>query len=103
MFFSPKLNTPEKCFFLKKRVNCLGHTVREECIETDSTHTYKTKNYPRPPNSDELISCLALAGYYRTFVQNFSKVSRPLADVLPPTSLRKKGRKTTADQRLTLG
>jgi len=89
-------------FFLKKRVNCLGHTVREECIETDSTHTDK-KNYPRPSNSDELISCLALAGYYRKFVQNFSKVSRPLADVLPPTNERKKGRKTTADQRLTLG
>ena len=84
-------------------VNLLSHTVGEEGIETDSTHTYKIKNYPRPSNSVELISCLALAGYYHKFVQNFSKVSRPLADVLPPTSERKKGRKTTAGQKLALG
>ena len=38
------------------------------------------------------MSFLALAGYYRKFVQNFSKVTGPLAEVLPPTSERKKGR-----------
>ena len=74
-------------------VNLLSHTVGEEGIETDSTETDTIKNYPRLSNSVELISCLALAGCYHKFVQNVSKVSRPLADVLPPTSLRKKGRK----------
>jgi len=68
--------SPEKCFFLQKMVNLLGHTVGEEGLETDSTKTDKIKIYHRPSNSDEHRSFLALAGYYRKFVQNFSKVSR---------------------------
>ena len=84
--------SPEKCFFLQKMVNLLGHTVGEEGLETDSTKTDNIKIYHRPSNSDEHRSFLALAGYYRKFVQNFSKVSRSLADLLPPTSERRKGR-----------
>ena len=74
VFFLQNSIHQKKCFFLKKRVNFLSHTVGEEGIETDSTKTDKMKNYPRPSNSDELRSFLALAGYYCKFVQNFSKV-----------------------------
>ena len=32
-------------------------------------------------------------GYYRRFIRDFSKITRPLADLLPPTTAKKRGPK----------
>jgi len=82
----------EKCFFIQRKVNFLGHVVGEDGIETDPEKIEKIKNYPRPTNSDELRSFLAFCGYYRKFLENFSRVIRPLADLLPPTSTKKRNK-----------
>ena len=76
----------EKCFLIQKRVKFLGHVVSEYGIETDPDKIEKVKNWPIPDNSDELRSFLAFAGYYRRFVKDFSKITRPLSDLLPPTT-----------------
>ena len=80
---------PEKCHFAQKQVKFLGHVVSENGLETDPDKTERIRNYPRPKDADELRSFLALCGYYRRFVHNFSKVSKPLTDLLPPTSPKK--------------
>lgn len=79
----------EKCFFLKKKVKFLGHIVSGQGVETDPEKTEKIRNWPRPVNSDELRSFLAFAGYYRRFVKDFSKITKPLTDLLPPTMTKK--------------
>lgn len=79
----------EKCFFLQKRVNFLGHVVSEKGIETDPEKIEKIKNWPQPRNSDELRSYLAFTGYYRRFIKDYSKLTKPLSDLLPPTSQKK--------------
>ena len=81
--------SPNKCQFLKKKVKFLGHYVSEEGIETDPEKCEKVKNYPRPTNPDQLRSFLALAGYYRKFIKGFSSITKPLSDLLPPTSEKK--------------
>ena len=81
--------SPDKCFFLQERVKFLGHVVSSEGIETDPDKIEKIKNWPRPSNSDELRSFIAFAGYYRRFVKDFSKIAKPLTDLLPPTTTRK--------------
>ena len=83
---------PEKCFFIQKRIKFLGHIVSEDGIETDPEKIDKIRNYPRPSNPDELRSFLAFCGYYRKFVKDFSKVTRPLSDLLPPSSPKKKNK-----------
>jgi len=83
---------PEKCFFFKSEVKFLGHVVSEEGIQTDPDKIQKVMNWPTPSNSDELRSFLAFAGYYRKFIQDFSKIAKPLNELLPPTSV-KKGQK----------
>jgi hypothetical protein len=40
----------------------------------------KIKNWATPTNSDELRSLLAFAGYYRRFIKDFSKITRPLTE-----------------------
>ena len=80
----------DKCFFLQKRINFLGHLGSSEGVGTDPVKIEKIKNWPTPSNSDELRSFVAFAGYYRRFVKDFSKITKPLTVLLPPTSTRKK-------------
>jgi len=77
---------------LQKKVRFLGHVVGPDGIETDPEKCTKVKEFPRPTNPDQLRSIVHLAGYYRKFIPNFSKVARPLTDLLPPTAV-KKGKK----------
>jgi len=84
--------SPEKCQFLQRKVRFLGHVVGPEGIETDPEKCTKVKEFPRPTNPDQLRSFVHLAGYYRKLIPNFSKVARPLTDLLPPTAA-KKGKK----------
>ena len=83
----------DKCFFLQDRVKFLGHVVSANGVETDPEKIEKVKNWPRPSNPDELRSFLAFAGYYRRFVKDFSKITRPLNELLPPTTTKKKSKK----------
>ena len=87
----------KKCMFIKERVNFLGHVVSSEGIETDPSKIEKIKNWPPPSNSDDVRSFLAFAGYYRRFIKDFSKITRPLADMLPPTS-KNKGQKRKEEE-----
>jgi len=63
--------------------------VSADGIETDPAKIQKVKDWPTPENADELRSFLAFAGYYRRFVKDFSKITRPLSELLPPTSVKK--------------
>ena len=62
-------------------------------LETDPDKVEKIKNWPRPTNHDDLRSFVAFCGYYRRFVKDFSKVTKPLTDILPPTATKKKVKK----------
>lgn len=91
--------SPDKCFFLQERVKFLGHVVSAEGIETDPDKIEKIKNWPRPSNSDELRSFVAFTGYYRRFVKDFSKITKPLTDLLPPTTTKKNAKIKTKEWR----
>lgn len=75
--------SPKKCKFFQTSVRYLGHIVSENGVETDPSKIEALKTWPRPSNLKELKSFLGLAGYYRRFVQDFSKITRPLNDVTP--------------------
>ena len=89
--------SPDKCFFLQERVKFLGHVVSAEGIETDPDKIERIKNWPTPSNSDELRSFIAFAGYYRSFVKDFSKITKPLTDLLPPTTTKKNAKIKSKD------
>ena len=59
----------------------MGHVVSNESVSVDPQKIEAVSNWPRPKNPTEIRSFLGLAGYYRRFVQNFSKVSAPLTNL----------------------
>ncbi|GJT73920.1 putative reverse transcriptase domain-containing protein [Tanacetum coccineum] len=55
-----------------------GHVVNDDCIHVDPSKVESVKNWKTPKSSTEIRSFLGLAGYYRRFIENFSKIAKPL-------------------------
>ena len=68
----------EKCAFLQKEVEYLGHIVTEDGIKPDPKKQQAIHNYPTPKNVDQVRSFLGLAGYYRKFVKNYADKAHSL-------------------------
>ncbi|XP_074346714.1 putative mitochondrial protein AtMg00860 [Apium graveolens] len=71
-----------KCEFLLKEVHFLGHVVNSEGIEVDPAKIKFFMNWERPKTPTEVKRFLGLAGYYRRFVQDFSKLIVPLTKLI---------------------
>ena len=67
-----------KCEFWLREVQFLGHVVNHEGIKVDPAKIEAILNWERPKTPTEVRSLMGLAGYYRRFVQDFSKIATPL-------------------------
>ncbi|GJT12935.1 putative reverse transcriptase domain-containing protein [Tanacetum coccineum] len=67
-----------KCEFWLKEVQFLGHVVNRDSIHVDPSKVESVMNWKTPKSSTEICSFLGLAGYYRRFIENFSKIAMPL-------------------------
>lgn len=70
--------SPDKCHFFQTSVRYLGHIVDAQGVHTDPEKVSALKDWPRPSNRKELKCFLGFAGYYRRFVEGFSKIAKPL-------------------------
>jgi hypothetical protein len=68
----------KKCEFWLDNVAFLGHIVTKEGIAVDPGKVEAVVNWVRPTNAHEVQSFLGLAGYYRRFVEGFSRLAAPL-------------------------
>ncbi|WP_375686877.1 ribonuclease H family protein, partial [Bartonella sp. AC331YNZD] len=57
----------------------MGHVVSSEGISVDPSKIEAVLNWERPKTVFEIRSFLGLAGYYRRFVLNFSRLAMPLS------------------------
>ena len=71
---------PEKCEFLRREVSYLGHVIGQTDKRPVERRIKAVKDYPEPRTSRELKGFLRLAGYYRRFIPNFSKIVKPPHD-----------------------
>jgi hypothetical protein len=69
---------PSKCSFLQRHVSFLGYEISESGVQTDPQKIEAVVNWPVPKKLREVRGFLGLCGYYRRFVENFSKVAAPL-------------------------
>lgn len=68
----------KKCEFWLDQVSFLGHIISREGVSVDPVKIEAIKNWPQLTNVKEIRSFLGLAGYYRRFVEGFSKIAVPL-------------------------
>ncbi|KAJ9544303.1 hypothetical protein OSB04_024010 [Centaurea solstitialis] len=65
--------------FWIREVHFLGHVVNKEGIHVDPAKIEAIKKWEAPKTPTEIRQFLGLAGYYRRFIANFSKIAQPLA------------------------
>ena len=71
-----------KCDFWLKEVQFLGHIISDKGISVDPSKIQDVLNWKTPESISEIRSFLGLAGYYRRFVPEFSKIVRPMTELL---------------------
>lgn len=78
-----------KCHFLHRKIKYLGHIVSSEGIQVDPEKTSVVQDWPVPKTVKQLRGFLGFSGFYRRFIRSYSKIARPLHDLLkapPPGS-----------------
>lgn len=73
---------PDKCEFLRPEINFLGHIITSEGVKPDEGKVKAVKEFPQPRTTRELKGFLGLSGYYRRFIPQYSKIAKPLYDLL---------------------
>lgn len=68
----------EKCHFFKDKIEFLGHIISHNKITVDPTKIETIRDYPVPVTLKQLRSFLGLSGYYRKFIRDYAKLTKPL-------------------------
>ncbi|XP_073137953.1 uncharacterized protein [Henckelia pumila] len=72
----------EKCHFMVTEGIVLGHRISEQGIKVDKAKVHVIQNLPPPTTVKGVRSFLGHAGFYRRFIKDFSKISKPLSSLL---------------------
>ena len=72
----------EKCHFMVKEGIVLGHKVSKAGLEVDKAKIEVIVKLPPPTNVKSVRSFLGHAGFYRRFIKDFSKITRPMTRLL---------------------
>ena len=72
----------EKCHFMAQEGIVLGHLVSKRGIEVDRAKIEVIANLSPPKCVKDIRSFLGHAGFYRRFIKDFSKISKPLCKLL---------------------
>ncbi|GKD00912.1 reverse transcriptase domain-containing protein [Tanacetum coccineum] len=72
----------EKCHFMVKEGIVFGHKISKAGIEVDKAKVDVIVSLPYPTNIKGILSFLRHAGFYRRFIKDFSKIARPMTQLL---------------------
>ena len=71
-----------KCQFWLKEVSFLGHILSAKGVAVDPSKVQEVLDWKSPTSVTEIRSFLGLAGYYSRFIQDFSKITKPMTKLL---------------------
>nr|GFA81759.1 putative reverse transcriptase domain-containing protein [Tanacetum cinerariifolium] len=67
-----------KCEFWIPKVQFLGYVIDSQGIRVDPTKIESVKDWASPKSPTAIRKFLGLAGYYRRFIEGFSKIAKPM-------------------------
>ena len=73
---------PSKCFFFREEIEYLGHVVSGKGVATNPNKVEAVTKWPTPKTVYDVRSFLGFVGYYRRFIKDFSKISKPIREVI---------------------
>ncbi|XP_028798909.1 uncharacterized protein LOC114754299 [Neltuma alba] len=76
-----------KCEFWLSEVKFLGHVITRDGVAIDPSKVEAILNWERPKTITEVRSFLGLAGYYRRFIRNFSRLALLLTRLIQKNQL----------------
>jgi hypothetical protein len=71
-----------KCEFWLKQVAFLGHVISKGGISVDLSKVQDVFSWKVPTSVGDIQSFLGLARYYQRFIEGFSKISKPMTELL---------------------
>ncbi|KAL0163484.1 hypothetical protein M9458_042880 [Cirrhinus mrigala] len=72
---------PRKCHLALSEAKYLGYQVGRDLIKPQPKKVEAVQAAPRPSTKTQVRAFLGLAGYYRSFIPNFSSIASPLTDL----------------------
>jgi hypothetical protein len=71
-----------KCEFWLNTVKFLGHTISSNGISVNPSKVQEVLDWKSPTSVHQIRSFLGLAGYYHHFIPNFSRIAKPMIELL---------------------
>jgi hypothetical protein len=71
-----------KCDFWLREIKFLGHTISQDGISVDPDKVQEVMDWKPPTTVRQIQSFLGLAGYYRRFIPEFSRIAKPMTELL---------------------
>jgi hypothetical protein len=63
-------------------VSFLGHILSKDGVAVDPSKVQDVLEWKQPRSITDIRSFLGLAGYYRRFIENFSRIAKPMTELL---------------------
>jgi hypothetical protein len=71
-----------RCDFWLREIKFLGHTISQDGISVDPEKVQEVMDWKPPTTVRQIRSFLGLAGYYRRFIPNISRIAKPMTELL---------------------
>ena len=72
----------DKCEWHRSRVNFLGFIISADGVEMDQEKIKTVLEWETPESVKEIQSFLEFSNFYRRFIEGYSKLTRPLTDLM---------------------
>ena len=73
---------PSKCSFLRKQITFLGHEISADGMKPITLNLKGIAEMALPANYTEVRCFLGMTGFFRRFIKNYARITKPLNDIL---------------------